>query len=585
MRRPYQTALRVLFLLPLWLSTPALSQAPVDPGAIEPQSPAQPLRAPAADPIRVPAPAERSPSQEAGPRVSVSGVAIAWEEPDAIAAAHKHSANLLLRDLLQEKNHSLTIGELDALADALTEHLRGAGYLLAKAILPPQQIEQGNARLRVFAGIVGDVIAKSNELYSERHITGSFESLRAAPVQRKTLEPRLLLLNELPGLNAVAVFEPGRATGTTTLALQTTAEYPVRYSARVDNHGIEATGDWRLGLGATVNNVTGHRDALSVNAIKTFSPGDLRNARLRYEITTPGLVHTVGLGYSETRYDVEQSAVKSLNIEGDTEISELDVRSRWYNSRALSIHSELGVATKRAEVLFLGGANSDGVDRLTVLSARLVAEGVDQRLRGIYRASIGLDRGFNDLLGSMSTTGNGNSLTRDNGAQSLPGQFRSINASFNRLQYLAEHQNLLLLFTGQYSDDQLASLEKMSLGGPYTVRAYPVGEFTADRALYSSVAWQISGGMFSDGIAFGEYAWSQVLSLSLFADYSWGKSRSGAVGGAVTRRELSGFGLGARVNFPGQRAFMDISAAKPFAGKEANNGDGEQFWIQLGMDF
>lgn len=576
--------LKILALAASLLCAPlVLAQTPaVEPGAVEPPRPSQTLPSPA-DPIRVPPPAQRPVEADAGPAFEVASFDISWEEESAIADEHRSSAKLLLRNLLRTKQQRMTLAGLDDAAEALTAHLRDAGYLLAKAIVPPQQVQDRRVGIRVFAGIVGDVLSKSSELYREEKLTRAFEPLRDGPVKRETLEPRLLMLNDLPGLNAVAVFEPGQQSGTTNLVLQPTREQPVVYTARVDNHGIDATGDWRLGLGAAVSNITGNRDALAVNAIRTFSPGELRNARLRYEITSPGFRHTLGLGFSESRYDVEERALRAQQIEGDTEIADLDLYSRWYNSRALSLHSEIGLATGRAELSFSGV--SSGVDRLTVLHASLIAEGVDQRFRGIYRATIGLRRGFNDLIGSMDGNGNGNSLTLERGSQSLSGQFRSVNASFNRLQNISAHHNLLLLVAGQYSDDKLASLEKMSLGGPYTVRAYPVGEFTADRALSSSLAWQLDGGVFSDGIAYGEYAWSQVLTLQLFADYGWGKSRNAGVAGGVTRRELSGFGLGARLEFPDQRAFVDLSAAQPFAGKQANNGDDEQYWFRAGIDF
>ena len=40
------------------------------------------------------------------------------------------------------------------------------------------------------------------------------------------------------------------------------------------------------------------------------------------------------------------------------------------------------------------------------------------------------------------------------------------------------------------------SLERMSLGGPYTVRAYPVAEYVRDTAVFTSLSWVINGGVF-----------------------------------------------------------------------------------------
>ncbi|NNL57109.1 MAG: ShlB/FhaC/HecB family hemolysin secretion/activation protein [Pseudomonadales bacterium] len=533
--------------------------------------------------IKVPAPAQREARSDDGPRIAVSEFVISYEEPDAIAATYRQSTQVMLGEFLAAENYQLSIGQLDQAADKVTDHLRAAGFLLAKAILPPQEVERGAIHLRVFAGIVGGVAAQANKLYATDDLTQPFARLEGQPVVRKTLESRLIKLNELPGLSAIALFQPGINSGETTLALQAVNETPITYSARIDNHGVEATGDWRAALGVKVNNVTGHRDRLAVDAIKTTSPGDLRNARVNYEITSSKLVHTLGLGFSETRYDVEAPGAKPLNIEGDTEIADAYVYSRWLSSRPLNVSTRIGMATKRAEVEFFGGATSDGVDRLAVLTAMLVAEGVDQKFRGLYRGSIGLHRGFNDVLGSMDGNGNGNSLTKVNSAPQLPGQFRKLTASYNRLQTVSRYQSLLLLFAGQYSSDPLSSLEKMSLGGPYTVRAYPTGEFTGERGIFTSLGWVINGGLFSNAIAFGEYSWSDILSVTVFADYGWAKNRDGS--GGVTRRELSGAGLGSRWQFPEQRAFIDFSYAVPFAGHKANNGDDGQVWFQAGIDF
>ncbi len=61
----------------------------------------------------------------------------------------------------------------------------------------------------------------------------------------------------------------------------------VSYFIQADNYGVESTGEARLLLAVKVNNITGHIDQLSVDTVKTFSPGDLRNARVTYQITHP----------------------------------------------------------------------------------------------------------------------------------------------------------------------------------------------------------------------------------------------------------------------------------------------------------
>ena len=65
--------------------------------------------------------------------------------------------------------------------------------------------------------------------------------------------------------------------------------------------------------------------------------------------------------------------------------------------------------------------------------------------------------------------------------------FTKLSFSYSRLQPLSELQSLIFTFRGQNSSDSLVSLEKFSLGGPDTVRAYPVAEALMDSVYLLSV--------------------------------------------------------------------------------------------------
>src|SRR5207237_10876676 len=58
--------------------------------------------------------------------------------------------------------------------------------------------------------------------------------------------------------------------------------------------------------------------------------------------------------------------------------------------------------------------------------------------------------------------------------------FTKYNVDMRRLQRITDNASLLLSLSGQRATRNLASAEKFSLGGPNGVRAFPVGEATAD---------------------------------------------------------------------------------------------------------
>src|SRR4029077_11503587 len=63
------------------------------------------------------------------------------------------------------------------------------------------------------------------------------------------------------------------------------------------------------------------------------------------------------------------------------------------------------------------------------------------------------------------------------------GNFNKFNYDVRRQQRLTDDASLLFSASGQLASGNLASAEKMSLGGPNGVRAYPVGEATGDSGI------------------------------------------------------------------------------------------------------
>ena len=554
------------------------------PGAFEPEREVPMLPDKVEDNIMiVPSVASRPVDVDAGPVISVQEFVVIYDDPKKVSLEHTSNVSDITTSFLLESDNKLTLAELDDAAFLVTEYLRQSGLMLAKAILPAQEIENGTVLIHVFVGKLGGVVSENNVLYSNAITVSPFVTGIGDVVQLDFVESNILRLNDMPGFSAAVVFQPGEELGETRLTVKTVAEDLVSYFFQADNYGVESTGDARLLNGVKVNNITGHIDQLSVDTVKTFSPGDLRNARVTYQITHPNLVHTFGLGFSKTRYDVEYIAVAALGIEGDTEIGEIFINSQWIRQRNVNLATRLGLSVKRSNVDFTSFNVEQGVDRLTVFEASIVADSVDTRFRGVHRGSLAFSHGFNDFLGSMDGQGNGESLGVVNAEQALPGQFNKVSASYSRLQSIVRNNSLLFHFNGQYSDDSLSSLERMSLGGPYTVRAYPVAEYVRDTAVFTSLSWVINGGVFSDGIAYGEYSWSDVLSLSVFADYGWGKLKA-ANGGPTDSIDIAGWGVETQLTFPNIGGFARLSAAKPFDGSAAANGEDTQYWLSVGLN-
>ncbi len=112
------------------------------------------------------------------------------------------------------------------------------------------------------------------------------------------------------------------------------------------------------------------------------------------------------------------------------------------------------------------------------------------------------------------------------------GQFSKLRAQLSRAQNLAPGWTLLISHSQQWANKNLDSSEKFYIGGPDSVRAFPVNEASGARGSLSSaeLQWQLSG------------------TLALLGFYDQGRVRVNVdpYAGAVqpNRLRLEGAGLG-----------------------------------------
>jgi hemolysin activation/secretion protein len=59
-------------------------------------------------------------------------------------------------------NHIITLGELEVLVHQITIKYREAGYILARAIIPPQVIKGGKVQVRMVEGFVSGFVVKGD---------------------------------------------------------------------------------------------------------------------------------------------------------------------------------------------------------------------------------------------------------------------------------------------------------------------------------------------------------------------------------------------------------------------------------------
>ena len=97
------------------------------------------------------------------------------------------------------------------------------------------------------------------------------------------------------------------------------------------------------------------------------------------------------------------------------------------------------------------------------------------------------------------------------------GHFGKWNLNLTRLQHIDDRLSLYLSYSRQWATKNLDSSEKFSLGGPYGVRAYPVGEASGDDG-WSGYTGPQSRSLYGAGVGVN---WSNQANWVAHLHYAW----------------------------------------------------------------
>jgi hemolysin activation/secretion protein len=136
--------------------------------------------------------------------------------------------------------HEVALTEIFRVADAITTKYRTDGYILSRAVVPAQKVENGTVTIQVLEGYVDKVTVQGK---APKIVTDYADRIRRSrPLTASALERYLLLANDLPGVTARAVLLPSKTTPDAADLLVTVETKPVNGFATIDNRGSRYVG-------------------------------------------------------------------------------------------------------------------------------------------------------------------------------------------------------------------------------------------------------------------------------------------------------------------------------------------------------
>jgi len=235
----------------------------------------------------------------------------------------------------------ITYDDLKQGIQALANFYRDQG-LLARAVLPPQDITDGHVTVQIIESRLGG-LAIDNRSFRLRDAQIQTWFAQQTPMGRlielPVLDHALLTLGDLPTVNVDGFLQEGEAPGQTVLAL--TVQDKPRYNgqALLDNFGDKNTGQARTSAQLNVNGLMGYSDQLNLYGLHTQGSNYVRLGWT----TTPATAtrgQRVGVYASQMDYSITNAAFQSTQgpvVTGSAEVLGLEatdplIRSRTTNA-------------------------------------------------------------------------------------------------------------------------------------------------------------------------------------------------------------------------------------------------------------
>jgi hemolysin activation/secretion protein len=424
---------------------------------------------PAKPPLRVPPLARPEVSADSKPQFVLRAVSV-------VGASAMLSEDLAAtwRPYLGKK---VSQADLAAIAQAIGDLYRAAGFHLSRAIIPPQDIEGGRVRIQVIEGSITDVALRGDgaDQFGLRPMLDPV--LLEHPSRLPTLERQLLLINGRPGVRITdsALEEIGDLSGRFRLVVELKT-WHVYTAFGGDNLGSSSVGPWQTYATGAFNSYLLPGDMLALN-LSTIAndPRQLGFGRLAYDapVGTDGM----RLGASALYSEVRPGDIRRL-FNDVTKTESFEIRSSFVPVQSL-----------RSTLTLIAAAGFSNVSESAVFGPiykdyiRTVSLTSDYRLQDGFGGTNFATMTFRQGLDIFGASQFGDDFASRDGASP---NFAVLNFYYTRYQTLNEAFSAKISMASQTASGPLYTSQQFYLGGAAFGRGSGAAELSGDNGLAGS---------------------------------------------------------------------------------------------------
>lgn len=367
--------------------------------------------------------------------------------------------------------------DLASIAQAVSDLYRAAGFHLSRALIPPQDIDDGRVRIQVIEGSIAEVALKGDG--AAQFGVGPLLNpvLAEHPSRFATVERQLLLINSWPGVRIIdsTIEEIGGPTGRFRLVVHLKTWHVYSFFG-LDNLGSASVGPWQSYATGAFNSYLLPGDSLALN-LSTIAndPSELGFGRLSYDapVGTDGVRLGASALYSKVRPGDDR---RLTNDNTRTEAFEL-------HGSIVPVQSQRSTLTLTAAAAFSNVLETNVFGPIYNDHIRTASLTSDYRLQDSFGGTNYATMAFRQGLDIFGASQFGDAFVSRAGAAP---NFSVLNFYFTRYQALGDAWSAKVSMASQTASGPLYTSQQFYLGGAAFGRGYGAAEISGDNGLAGS---------------------------------------------------------------------------------------------------
>ena len=209
---------------------------------------------------------------------------------------------------------TVSLQDLYDMTAAINKLYEEKGYAVCRAYLPPQRIHEGAVQIKLLEGKTGNVTVNGLRFTRKGYVTHRIRLEPGKVANTDTLNDALQRFNATNDVQLRILVHAGEKPGTTDYeiaAFEPKNNHAV--SLYVDNHGYDTSGRWREGVFYIMRSVTGQRDALRMNYLRSKGT-NIFAANYSMPVNNLGTILDFDYGTNTTK--VIKGTMKPYGVEG-----------------------------------------------------------------------------------------------------------------------------------------------------------------------------------------------------------------------------------------------------------------------------